>query len=232
MNKFILRASAFALMTAAAHAADVTWQTPQLISGPTDVDSMGAYFGSWAPYSQAAADNNGLTVNGTTFQAFSDLPSLNPTGVTDGYNAYNNPNTSDANYNTLLQTAGYNSQSGTITVSWGGMTPGDTYLLEIWANDGRGNNRSEFVTGGANTSSTFLYGNAPGNFIIGTFTADGSGSQSFTLDGTGSQNGDVPQINLLQVRDISVTPEPSTMALVTLGGVGLIAGYRRKFRTN
>jgi hypothetical protein len=109
------------------------------------------------------------------------------------------------------------------------MTTGDTYLIQLWANDGRGNGRTEFVTGGTSTSGTFTYGNAPGNFLVGTFVADGSGTETIVLDGTGSPNGDVPQINLIQVRDISVAPEPSTMALLVLGAGGMFAGVRRKF---
>jgi len=231
MKKTLLCASLIGLRIATANAADVIWQTPTTISGPSDVNTSGVYFGSWAPYNQAAVDQNGLTVNGVTFQAFSDLPSLSTTGVNSGYNAYANPNTSDANYNSLMQTAGYNGNGGGgITISWSGMTPGDTYLLQFWANDGRGNGRSETLTGGANTSASLVFGNFPGQFIIGTFVADNTGSETIDLSGAGSVNGDYPQINLLQVRDLTAVPEPSVLGLFGASAGTALYGFRRKYR--
>src|SRR6266481_5995182 len=53
----------------------ITWQTPVTISGTTDVNTSGVYFGSWAPQDGSA---NSHPVNGVTFQGFSDLPGFNP----------------------------------------------------------------------------------------------------------------------------------------------------------
>lgn len=233
MKKVLLCASLISMLIATANAANVIWQAPITISGASDVNTSGAYFGSWAPYNQAAVDNNGLVVNGVKFQAFSDLPGLSTTGVNSGYNAYANPNTPDTNYNSLMQTAGYNGNGGGgITISWGGMTPGDTYLFQFWANDGRGNGRSETLTGGANTSASLVFGNFPGQYIIGTFVADNSGSETIALSGAGSVNGDYPQVNLLQVRDLTPVPEPSTLGLLAAGAGIALFGFRRKCRAS
>jgi len=112
------------------------------------------------------------------------------------------------------------------------MTAGDTYLVQFWVNDGRNstvNARTETLTGGANTSAALAYGSGtsgPGQFIIGTFVADSTGSETLTL----SPGAAIPsaQINLFQVRDLTPAPEPSTLALLTVGAGAMLFGFRRK----
>jgi len=219
----IVCASAAAVLITTANAQpDVTWQTPVPISGTSDVTNSGIYFGSWAPQDGSA---NTLPVNGVTFQGFSDLPNLVAGSTLDnGYNGFGSPNTSDANYNALLQYGRF-SNEGTIpaTFSWSGMTPGNTYLIQFWVNDGRniGEARSETLTGGANTSAPISYGSdgsGPGQYIIGTFVGDGSGGQTLTLTAASSGANPDPQINLFQVRDISVKPNVAWQAPVTISG--------------
>ncbi len=201
---------------------NVSWGTPTAISGPSDVRTNGNYFGSWAPYNQDSANNgsSGLVVNGTKFLAFSDLPNLFTVGFNNGYNGYNNPGTSDANYNDLLQTAAYEGfgDGRPVSLSWTGMTPGHTYQIQIWANDGRGNGRTESFTGGSNTSATLDFGDAPGEYIVGTFVADNGGRQVISLSGVGSPNGDYPQINLVQVRDLTTTPDITWQTPAAISG--------------
>ncbi len=207
MKTIILCTTIVTLFAAAAQAQsqNVTWQAPAAISGASDVSTQGTFFGSWAPYDGSA---NTLPVNGVIFQGNSTLPGFSanyPQNDQNGYNYYNNPGTLNTNYNTLLVSATYaDSGNGTIVLTWND-TPGHTYLIQAWANDGRGNSRSETFTGGANTSASVDFGDAPGEYITGTYVADSSGSETITLSGAGSPNGDYPQINLLQVRDITVT---------------------------
>ncbi|HEV2693465.1 MAG TPA: hypothetical protein VG347_11265 [Verrucomicrobiae bacterium] len=202
---------------------NITWQSPAAISGPSDVNTNGTYFASWAPYNQDAANNgsSGLVVNGTKFVAFNDFPLFFTVGFNNGYNGFHNPGTSDANYNDLLQTAAYegNGDGRTVSLNWGGMTAGHTYQIQIWANDGRGNGRSETFTGGANTSASLDFGDAPAAYIIGTFVATGSGLQTVVLSGAGSANGPYPQINLVQVRDL--TPPPLQFTGISVSGTTL-----------
>lgn len=204
MKKIVLYLSLACLASAVAQAQNenVTWQAPMAISGPSDVNTQGTFYGSWAPYDGSA---NTYPVNGVVFQGYSSLPGFNASGNDSGYNQYVSPNTTNANYNTLLQTATYaSSGSGTISITWSD-TPGHTYLIQAWANDGRGNGRTETFTGGANTSASVDFGDAPGQYLTGTYVADSSGSETITLSGASSANGDYPQINLLQVRDITTT---------------------------
>jgi hypothetical protein len=183
---------------------NVTWQAPTAITGASDVSTQGTFFGSWAPYDGNA---NTMPVNGVVFEGSVSIPGLSssfPQNDQSGYNGYNNPGTPSSSYNTLLQTAAYaGSGGGTIVLTWSD-TPGHTYLIQAWANDGRGNGRAETFTGGANTSAGLDFGDAPGAFITGTYVADSSGTETITLTGSGS-NGDYPQINLLQIRDITST---------------------------
>jgi len=211
------------LFIAAANAGpDITWQTPVTISGTSDVTTQGTYFGSWAPSDDVA---NTLPVNGVTFQKPSDLPFFTEGPTFDsGYSSYNSPGTSDANYNTLLQSADYSNSGQPATFSWSGMTPGHLYLVQCWVHDGRNstaNQRTETITGGANTSASLAYGSGdtgPGQYIIGTFVANSSRGQTLILT---SPNGP-PQINLFQVRDItpritSIGVSGTTLTLTATG---------------
>jgi hypothetical protein len=189
----------------------VTWQTPVTISGASDVSTCGIYFGSWAPQD---GDAHSYPVNGVTFQGFSDLPglSIGPT-LDNGYNGFGSPDTPDDNYNTLLQSARFSNEGTTpATFSWSGMTPGNTYLIQFWVNDGRniGESRSETLTAGTNTSTPIAFGSdgsGPGQYIIGIFVADDSGALTLTLTPFSTGSNPDPQVNLLQVREI--TPKPN-----------------------
>jgi hypothetical protein len=238
MKTIFICASIVGVFTAAANAqnANVTWQTPTAISGPSDVSTQGTYFASWAPYNQDSFNNggNGLVVNGTKFLAQSDFQDLSYVNFNSGYTSYNNPGTSDANYNDLMQSGAYNGNGdgSPLSLTWGGMTPGDTYLVQFWANDGRGNGRSETLTGGTQTSASLVFGNNPGEYVLGTFVADNTGLETLSISGVGSVNGPYPQMNLIQVRDLTSSPEPSTLALLA-GGVGaMFFGSCRKGLVN
>jgi hypothetical protein len=175
-----------------------------------------------------------MPVNGVAFQGFSDLPGLSTFQLDNGYNGFHSPGTSDANYNALLQYATFSNESTPASFSWTNMTAGDTYLVELWVNDGRNSitaERNETITGGANTSAALAYGfgnTGPGQYIIGTFVADGTSSETITLNPSGGIDiGPSAQVNLFQVRDITV-PEPSTLAFLTLGAGAVPFLLRRK----
>jgi hypothetical protein len=232
--KGIFCAAIAALLPAAAQAqASVTWQAPVTISGASDVLTSGTLFGTWAPHSDAANSAGGLAVNGVTFQAFPDLPgAATSLDNNTGTGSYASPGTLDANYNSLLTSGAFGNNNQTYTISWNGMTAGNMYAVQLWVNDGRSaalNQRSETITGGANTSASLAYGsgaNGPGQYIIGTFIADVSGTETLTL--TPGAAIPSPQFNLIQVRDITPVPEPSAVAMSLIGFGVLVGVLRRK----
>jgi hypothetical protein len=223
VKKVLLCCLLIGTFAAAAGAQSIIWQTPQVITGASDVLTNGAYFGSWAPYDAGA---NALPVNGVSFQGYSDLPGLTYSfsGGNGGYNGFGSPGTLDANYNGLLQYGQYAIGNGSSTFSWGGMTPGHTYEIQFWVEDARGSTgaRWENLSGGdigatvygTDTSgpvgySSPLYSGAasPGYYIVGTFVADSTGSEEILLTPWGGSPD--TQINLFQVRDISGGQSPS-----------------------
>ena len=185
-----------ASLTASLNAADISWQSPTTASGTSDVSLQGVLVGTWGPGDDwgGTMRSDYYPVNGVTFAAYGSGPFsswISSSGLDDRYGSFANPNTADANYNYLLQTAIY-SYGSSISLTWGGMTPGNSYELEFWVNDGRNNitaERSETLTGGINTSAALAYGTGngtgPGQYIIGTFVADGTGTQTLTLNAFG-----------------------------------------------
>jgi len=245
MKTVVLYASIVSVLTtvASAQTPAITWTAPTYISATSDVSIVGVLAGTWAPGDDwggtSRADN--YPVNGVTFAAygsgFFSGSGFTTSGFDSSYGSYANPNTADSNYNYILQTSGYNSSSGPNTLSWTGMTPGDMYQLQIWVNDGRNNvtaERSETITGGANTSAALAYGTGPngtgpGQFILGNFVADSTGDETLTVTAFGGNDiGPSAQINLLQLRDVTPVPEPSTFALLGGGLCVMLAGFRRK----
>jgi hypothetical protein len=167
-----------------------------------------------------------------SFQGFSDLPGLSNVDLDNGYNGFGNPNTSDANYNALLQYATFANETPN-SFTWGGMTPGDTYLVELWVNDGRniGQARSETFVGGSGTSASVLYGSdgsGPGQYVIGDFVADSTGTETISIDAASSGANPDAQLNLFQVRDVTAVPEPTTLACLAAGAGVMFRGIRRK----
>jgi hypothetical protein len=153
-----------------------------------------------------------------------------------------------SSYQTLLGSAvgGTLPVTVTVTLSGDGTNPlvvGRQYLLQLWVNTS--DLSSLFY--GASTQSIFNdysltpqtvtlnenVGNTAGNlgqWVTGTFTA-ASTTARFQINSTNNPNG-VPQINALQLRDVtpSSVPETSSMVLLVAGSCGLMlaAGARRR----
>jgi len=228
-------------LTAVAQAqnANIAWQSPTAISGTSDVSTLGTLVGTWGPGDDWGGGNRSdyFPVNGVTFAAYGSGPFasfVSTSGLDDRYEYYNSPGTLDANYNYVLQTSIY-SYGENISLTWGGMTAGDTYELEFWVQDGRNSTtaeRSETLTGGANTSGALAYGSGstgPGDYIIGTFVSDGTGTETLTVTPSGGPDiGPSAQVSLMELRDITSVPEPSTLAFLATGAGAMFFGFRRK----
>jgi hypothetical protein len=210
---------------------NITWQAPATISGASDVSTHGTLVGTWGPGDDWGGSQRSdyYPVNGISFAAYGNGPFsawVSSSGLNDRYNGFANPGTANGNYNYLVQTAIY-SYGSSISLTWNGLTPGNTYELEFWVNDGRNNvtaERSETLTGGASTSAPLAYGTGPsgtgpGQYILGTFVADGTATETLTLNASGGPDiGPSAQINLLQLRDITPRPNVTWRAPVTISG--------------
>jgi PEP-CTERM motif-containing protein len=236
MKAITLCATIAVMLTTAANAANIIWGSPTTISGTSDVSTLGTLVGTWAP-GDDAYNPDSLPVNGVTFNAYGSGPFnsfVSTSGIDGHYTGFNSPGTADNNYNTILKAAVY-SNGSSISLTWGGMAPGDTYLLEFWVQDGRNSTtaeRSETLTGGANTSAALAYGfgnSGPGQYIIGTFVADGTAAETLTLNAFGGADiGPSAQVNLLQLRDITPVPEPASLGILAIGATSLLCSFRRK----
>lgn len=240
MNKTILSLSLVGLIVLSSQAqnAQINWSSVQYISGASDVSTMGTLFGTWSPYLENTG-GTGMTVNGVTFVA-NDLPDFSvPSYFTSTYAGFGDPGTADSNYNTLLQGAQFSDNGTGGTFSFGGLNPGDTYQVELWVEDTRniGNRRWENLYensyGDAGTSGALTFpadGSSPdmGQYDIGTFVAGTAGTETINFETWCSVGGNqCAQVNLMQVRDLTTVPEPSTLALLA-GSALTLLGFRRR----
>lgn len=156
---------------------------------------------------------------------------------------------SNGNIFNLLQGGSFNINSVTL----GSLVPNTIYEIQIFSHDGRSsraNAAAAFgdanggISGGVdlnNDGTNITTGPSPGgtgDYIIGTFTATGTTNTFDVLgDGNITDNGGVPNyatgisqaaINAIQLRAIGVAvPEPSSLSLLGLMGVGMIVRRRR-----
>ena len=218
----VAAAASTSLLAFTATAATVTWDAPQAISGASDVSTEGTYFGSWAPFNGNA---NQFPVNGVTFQGFDDLGITNSGFSGDGGPYFGTHTTGDSNYNTLVTYGVYaNGPTASFTLNGSGTVPlviGREYLVQAWVSDARnlGAFRSQTISG-SGAMAFPSNGTGMGSWVVGRFIADAT-SQQFDITANSSA-----QLNLLQVRDITVVPEPSAALLACLAWIPLLRRRR------
>lgn len=197
------------------------------------------------------------TVNGVTFVATEASNTLTgPTGETITLNGGGNNEgafgdgqfSSNGNIFNLLRGGSFNIPSVTL----GGLVPNTIYEIQIFSHDGR-SSRSDAaaafgdnnggMSGGVdlnNNATNITTGPSPGgtgDSIIGTFTATGA-NVTFDVFGDGNitDNGGVPNyasgnsqsaINAIQLRAIAVVPEPGSITLLGVMGLGFAVRRRR-----
>jgi len=227
-----LAALAAITLAGSASAATITWGAATTIANSTDVSTNGTQVFGRNIAVESPSDPNAI-VNGANF-------AWNNPGWTVGFSELGFPNTfgmtvptlsglDAANYQAILSSGreAYPTPSGSFTFS--NLVMNQQYELQVWVADYRAftNNRTETITAAGDSASpslTYLDSDGPihGQFIIGTFTADNTGSITFTLNGSSVDPNPTAMYNALQLRAI---PEPSA---ALLGGIGMLALLRRR----
>ena len=219
---------------ASAATAPITWGAPTPITGNTDVNNTtGTLF--------AAANYGGIgvqptTVNGVLFNPFvtdgssttftSGNLTLSSAGFVTGgstFGTFSPPFSNlSAAYQTLLASA---SDARGLSLSISGLTPGQSYFVELWANlSDLTAPVQEIVSAGNSTALVFnttSTSGGVGQFVTGTFTANGP-TELITLANSGSTAYSHAILNAVEVRTLSV-PEPSVWQMMCAGGVCLLA---------
>jgi hypothetical protein len=228
----------------------VTWGPAQNITGDSDVSTLGTLLYAYNIGESGVAST---TVNGVNFSSYVFPFAPAQTTTTGSVTFTENPDylwplnnlgtgsgsfaALSGDYKTLLSSGGSAASPSTITGTFGGLTPGNDYLIQWWSNDSAFNYTGSFTqtqaSQGANPSTVTLDSNLSnsvgglGQYAIGTFTAV---STSTFIDFNGI--GGFIMINGFQIRDVTsaAVPEPGQIAasLVLLAGIGGYVFLKRR----
>lgn len=222
-----IAAAVLTQVLSSAGAAPITWGAATNVSGSGDqVVTTGTLVQAW----YATNDNSVLKTlpvtgaSGTSVLFRSGTSPTFPTAPTGGNNAGFNSFVSGS-YASLLNgrvIAAFASYNWDIA----GLTVGQQYLIQFWSNSpsipNTNNTSLRGLTSGSVSGPTGTLNGITGQFVTGNFTAD-STTQVVRMSGTRIA------VNAVQIRAV---PEPSTLALASLGivGVGTWFGRRRMRR--
>jgi len=224
-----IAAAVLTQVLSSAGAAPITWGTATNVSGSGgQVVTTGTLIQAWYA-------TNGNNVNATlsvTGASGTSVLFRSGTSITfpNAPNGGNNAGTNGAvsgNYGSLLNGRVF---AEYFAIDWtiAGLTAGQQYLIQFWSNspavlDTGTNTSLRGYTSGTVSGPTGTLNGITGQFVTGNFTAD-STTQVVRMSGTPRVT-----VNAVQIRAV---PEPSTLALASLGvvGVGTWFGRRRMRR--
>lgn len=206
-------------------AATIAWGSVTAFDDATDVLNAGTAVAAVGNLTSATT-----VINGVTFTDNNSLPDWTSAGHYGSAFFNGNGATGDAGFDDFTGGQFYEGGAGvTNTITLTGLTQGQEYQFQYIIMDGRGPGNyagRTVVLGdgdGDNSNDSVAVArtngaNGDGNSITGTFIADATGSQTITI--TGSDPGMTGYV-------VRATPEPSSTALLGLGGLALILRRRK-----
>jgi len=238
-NKLALISLASLLAFSTTHAATIIWDV-QDISETNGDESDVSKRGDLIEAVNFGDNSSSTTINTVTFEAFngasagSDFTFDNLNTLVDqsadSATFYTEPNTS---YNALLQSLIFDTITSEAAYTLTGLAIGRDYEVQLFIADDRGGGASNFdyldVDGNGTdlngTNNTYFGGGPqPALVFTGTFTADAL-TQDFTAlrrNSDDSENG-----TALSAYQLRIVPEPSSTALLGLGGLAFALRRRR-----
>ena len=232
-------------------AAPITWGAAQDITGTgSQVLTTGTLFLA-VNFNGSIREVNGVNFAGLTWTSGSTASSTNLSISAGKDVSSSNTNTpvtvlTNSNYRdivgTNIQLVGNSTAESTINYTISNLVIGQQYVVQFWSSNARPGstdvnatnfNRMTFINGGpsllVNTSATSTSSGVGGvgQFAAGTFTADATTQTISTFGGQGNPSGGNfrNQPSAIQIRAV---PEPSTLALASLGIVGIGTWFSRR----
>jgi hypothetical protein len=247
MRKALLTRAAFGLALAAimltgayASAATITWGTATDVntSALTDFSTAGTFFDSGTLYPTANVVI--ATTPSITFRRRDTAAAGHPNPFTFVGSGISNVVTSGAlaissvylpvnDYQRILSYGTFGSGTRDLTIS--NLVLGNVYQVQLWTPYWNHDNNPTltFTAGNSVTLNVGYVSSSSGpvvvqpQFVIGSFIAD-STSQAISWT---SVTGDAI-FGAIQVRDLTVIPEPSAMILLGFGSLGMLRFVRRR----
>lgn len=226
MNRSLLLILAcLPLLASQASGAAISWSIVD-VTGNSGIGDLAVSTNGTTIEAANFAGSNGapnVTINGIVFNGINFLTGGTPTNLTGlGYNNSQSGNgeTSGGNIDLLFDTIGFFSGQGVTTGNLSGLTPGEQYEVQFFLSHLPTATRSQQIDDGEGNSIVMQNAN-PSQAVTGTFTADAT-TQFVRFDNldAGSQ-----LLSGYQLRQLGQIPEPTSIALLALGGLLVI---RRK----
>ncbi len=251
-NSLVPLTAATAFLAVSAHAATISWSVFNIANDLTQVQTGGnlhaSAMGTQGGDGGTAAAGDATTLDTINGVPFSDVSTLDLATNQDNIGARagsypGQPNLpGNRGFRQLLEHGSRSTANANQSITFSGLTVGNTYLIQIWGADNGGTALTQGVVLGDGTGVNPTHGvhttllwevteGGYGQYALGTFVADGT-TQSFNLRKwnnltTTPSAGNNTYVNAWQIRDLGVVPESSTAALIGFAGSILLLRRRR-----
>lgn len=234
-------------LAVSSHASSVSFQNSVVITDTSALDAPLSFSGAtlieaqsfgWPPTAQTVSTIGGQTINFTGANPTWGGPS----GTTSTlYRAGGENNgdlfagtTGDAGFDGVLDSQGWCNTGSSLSPSGlrlGGLTAGNSYVALLLASDmragsaGRTQQYHDLENFSGNSSDSFSV-QSP-TYVLAAFTADGSGYQDIFIKDTRVSGWDTTFAGFT-LYSVTAVPEPTSAALLGLGGFASLMMYRRR----